>query len=149
VIYVVDASVAIKWFLTEELHDRALSLISYDHQLYAPDLILQEVANIAWKRYMRDDISRRQAQEISRTLHQQFFHLFPSPDLTEQALDIALTLRHPVYDCLYIACAGAVLGTLVTDDRRLVRAVNGTDFQETVLHLTDLDLSGPGFPPNP
>ena len=59
--YVVDASVAIKWFIEEELHEQALSLFDQPDALVAPDLICMEIANVAGK---------KQKEEKFRTLTQ-------------------------------------------------------------------------------
>ena len=65
--YVVDAGVAIKWFVPEPLQDRAQSLLYAEGgQLEAPDFLIAEVANIAWKKAMRQEITASQAKS-SRT----------------------------------------------------------------------------------
>jgi predicted nucleic acid-binding protein len=45
--FVVDASVAVKWFADEPLFGKAREL--QQHSLAAPDLIFAEVANVMWK----------------------------------------------------------------------------------------------------
>jgi predicted nucleic acid-binding protein len=53
-VYVVDASVVLKWFLPEKDSGLADSLLedflNGDAELIAPDLILLEAANALWKR---------------------------------------------------------------------------------------------------
>ena len=44
--YVIDASVAIKWYLPEPDDDKARLLLVGGHDLLAPDLMLIEVSNI-------------------------------------------------------------------------------------------------------
>lgn len=141
-IIVVDASVAIKWFVREELHEQALLLLDHAEQLQAPDLIVTEVTNIAWKKSVRNEISDTQARIIAVAIRQYIPTLRPSTELTEQALDIALTLNHPVYDCLYLTCADGVAGVLITADRRLCNIVHGTAFEKTVRYLGDPDFLG-------
>lgn len=136
-IYVVDASVAIKWFVQESLHERALDLFDHTTRLLAPDFIAAEVTNAAWKKCIRGEITRQQAQTIAAGIGQFFFKLHPATELNEAALQIGLTLNHPIYDCLYIACAEANEGILVTDDQRLVKAVGGTGFASSVCPLRD------------
>ena len=137
--YVVDASVAVKWFLRESLHDQAGRLLDHVELLQAPDLMVAEVTNIAWKKCIRGEIPGSQAQTIARAIRQSIPLLRPSAELAEQALDIALALNHPVYDCLYIACAEVTDGILITADEELCRAVRGTDFAPLVQHLNDFD----------
>ena len=137
--YVVDASVAIKWFVREDLHDQALLLLDDVEALQAPDLIVSELTNIAWKKCIRSEIERAQAQVIATAIRQYIPTLHPSTELTERALEIALALNHPVYDCLYLACAEAVSGILITADKRLQRAVKNTPYDASVQHLTQFD----------
>jgi predicted nucleic acid-binding protein len=41
----------------------------------------------------------------------------------ERALEIAVAIDQPVYDCLYIATAERFEAPLVTDDRKLLAAI--------------------------
>lgn len=65
---VVDASVAIKWFVkwfVPEVHSLAAArLLDSDIVLCAPDLIGPEVGNTLWKKVRRTAITREQADQI-------------------------------------------------------------------------------------
>ncbi len=116
---VVDASVAVKWYVEEDLSDEAVAILDRGERLFAPDLIVAEVANIAWKKAVRGEIGPDQAREIAGGIGRGVPVLCSSAELAGRALALALTLDHPVYDCLYLACAERVDGLLVTADRRL------------------------------
>ena len=45
----------------------------------------------------------------------------PLDDLREPALEMAIELRHPIYDCFYLALAQRQRCALVTADRRFLR----------------------------
>ena len=60
-IFVVDASVAIKWFLPEIHSDAALRLLAQHHTLQASDLILSEFGSVLWKRVRKNEISKNEA----------------------------------------------------------------------------------------
>lgn len=135
--FVADASVAIKWFVKEELHEPALDLLDRRDLLHAPGFIVIEVANIAWKKCIKGEIPRDQADFIATAIQGCFRYFQPSEALIERALDIALTLNHPVYDCLYIACAEQTDSVLITADTRLCDAVANTAFGSRVQHLAD------------
>jgi predicted nucleic acid-binding protein len=123
---VIDASVAIKWFVPENNHEIALDLLDRRDRLAAPDLLLVETANIAWKKAIRGEIRADQAEMIAAILPRYIETLRSAQDLIATASRMALALRHPVYDCVYIACAEAAEATLITADSRLIRAVSGT-----------------------
>jgi predicted nucleic acid-binding protein len=123
---VVDASVVIKWFINEPLHANARQLLEGRESLHAPDLLLAEVGNIAWKKAARKEIEESQARNIVLALRDLPLTLHASGELIERALHIALAINHPVYDCLYLACAEALNSSLITADERLNKALAGT-----------------------
>lgn len=65
---VVDASVAVKWFVLEANSEHARRLLDSDATLVAPDLIVAEIATAMWKRQRVGDISPEQATEAVATL---------------------------------------------------------------------------------
>jgi len=134
---VIDASAAIKWFINEPLHDHARRLLEGGESLHAPDLLLAEIGNIAWKKVIRGEIDEEQAQKITQSLRELPITLQSSDELINRALQIALSIKHPVYDCLYIACAEALGGTLVTADERLEKALAGTPLFALYRNLGD------------
>ena len=115
--WVVDASVAAKW-LAPEL-DSPLADALLDDQLAAPDLIYAEVGNILWKKQLRGEMDGATAQVGARWLLQWPMQVHDSAGLLTDALDLALRLQHPAYDCFYLALAQRLDAPLVTADRRL------------------------------
>jgi predicted nucleic acid-binding protein len=132
---VVDASVAIKWFVRESLHREALRLLDKPEDLHAPDLIAAEVTNIAWKKVRLGEVRREQATEIAGAIRQGSPLLYPVALYIERALEIAFALDHPVYDSLYIACAEALDGMLITADDKLYRSAQKAGFERRVMRL--------------
>ncbi len=132
---VIDTSVAIKWLVEEELHEEARHLLASDDLFFAPDFLAVEMANVAWKKVRRKEIDAAQAREIAVSHRDGEPTLMPSTPLIERAMQIALDLDHPVYDCLYLACAETVDGDLITADARLIRVVEGTAYAALVQPL--------------
>jgi predicted nucleic acid-binding protein len=60
--FVVDASVAVKWYLPEAESTRATALLASGNILSAPGLIYPEVANVFWKRVQRGELEPGQAR---------------------------------------------------------------------------------------
>ena len=139
-IFVVDASIAAKWFMQENLHAEAMLLLARPERLAAPDFIIAEIGNIAWKKCRRGEIPRDQAETMAVAVGGYIPTLQSSVDLAERALDLALALDHPVYDCLYLACAEFLGGALVTADTRFRNALLGTPHAGLILCPGD-----PGF----
>lgn len=57
---VVDSSVAIKWFVSEDDSEDALKLRDR-HQLVAPDLLVAECVNAFWKMARRGELTAEAA----------------------------------------------------------------------------------------
>ena len=60
-----------------------------------------------------------------------------SETLLRDATETALRIGHPVYDSLYIACAGLTGSVLVTADRRLGKIVSDRVPEVEVITLRD------------
>ena len=119
---IVDASIAVKWFFTESHTAEARRLLAHRIVLHAPSLILTEAANVIWKKARRKEIPDAQPYLAELVALPDVVILRPSSELILPATAIALALDHPVYDCLYLACAEAEGVPLVTADRKLQAA---------------------------
>ena len=132
---VVDASVACKWFFDEPWADQALALAAAHQVLLAPDLIVAECTNVAWRRVRDGQVPLEQAEAFIRALPAWFKRLTPSARLHESAFRIARRLNHPAYDCLYVALAAHGATPLVTADAALAKRVRGTPWEDLVEFL--------------
>jgi predicted nucleic acid-binding protein len=135
---VVDASVALKWFLSEEPHaDQALAVVEDGVALIAPDLLIAEVCNAAWRSARLGRISHAQLSEIAASLPRFFDGLASAARLAPRAVAIAGQLGHPVYDCLYLALAEAEQAGLVTADAQLLGKVRATSWEQWAINLAE------------
>jgi predicted nucleic acid-binding protein len=132
---VVDASTAIRWLFKLELSDQAEALLASGERLIAPDLVIAEIASAIWKFVRFEGVSTESAAAVLSEADQHFDELVPAKGLKDQALSLALELRHPVYDCFYLALAQQRNCVVVTTDRRLVRRCAGTPFANLVRPL--------------
>ncbi|MBI1896880.1 MAG: type II toxin-antitoxin system VapC family toxin [Acidobacteria bacterium] len=128
--YVLDASVAAKWFLPpagETLVPQSLSILqdyaSGRTELLVPDLFWAEFGNILWKAVRAGRMSRASAEEAIATLARQSLSTSPSLLVLVDAFGVAATFQRSVYDCTYIALAVATGRRLLTADERLANAL--------------------------
>ena len=134
---VVDASVALKWLVDEEDSESALALQASD--MIAPALLRLEVGNTLRTLTARQQVPADRARDLFA-----FFQTAPvaivDPDdaLEGRALDLALSLGHPICDCLYLALAERTHRTLVTADRRFLRRIAETEHAGQALCLGDV-----------
>lgn len=120
---VVDASVAVKWFVPEIHSEAAARLLDEDFIVSAPDLIGPEVANTVWKKVRRQEITSRDAAEILNAFSAVGVAIYPSRLLLLAAFELAEALDRTVYDSLYLALAVAQNAALITADRKFHTAV--------------------------
>ena len=118
---VVDASITVKWFFAETHSREARQFLAPRIVLHAPDFILIEVANVIWKKARRNEIPSAQAYIEELANFSDAIVLQPSRELVMKATALALQIDHPVYDCVYLACAEAAAAPLVTADERLAQ----------------------------
>ena len=134
-IAVIDASVALKWFIEEDGSAQAAALLTGPHTLIAPDLIIAEVANAGWKAVRSGGMTRDQHDHAAARLPLAFDSLVPLAPLAPRAVAIARDLDHPVYDFFYLTLAEARQATLVTADGRLLRRLQGTQWAPLAVDL--------------
>jgi predicted nucleic acid-binding protein len=137
---VVDASVAIKWFVEES--DSAIAAGLLKHPLSAPDLLAPECANVLWKKVVRAELSLDEADVIALALQGAAIALHPTHPHLAKAMRIACELGCPAYDCFYLVLAQELQQPLVTADLRLVNRVR-TDsagrFTKLVVPLSEIE----------
>jgi predicted nucleic acid-binding protein len=128
--YVVDASVAAKWFLPpagETLVPEALQLLddfaAARLRICVPDLFWAELGNILWKAVRFRRMSRKAAEDAVRLAAELNVGTVPSLSFLSEALDIALTFERTVYDSIYVAQAFVSRMVLVTADERLANGL--------------------------
>ena len=136
---VVDAWVALKWFVIEENTPLAVALLAAGERAIAPTLIIAELCNAAWRLWRRGEMARAQVSVVAERAPSMFAALVSEIDLAKRASEISLNLEHPAYDCFYLALAERDDAMLVTADRRLVQRVRGTPWERRAIALDAWD----------
>ncbi len=133
---IIDASIAFKLIFPEAGTAQVIRLAG-NSTFVAPTLLHSEVANALWRRRLKgempDDISLAEPLDglarIVRTVDE--------VPLMPRALEMAVALGHPVYDCVYLAVAEALDEELLTADLRFLSAIQGTEHAIRVRELGD------------
>lgn len=133
---VVDASVALKWYQREPDSEIALVLLDSGSRMIAPDLIVAELCNAAWRLIRLRQMLVGQMQILTDGAPRVFARLHDLGSLAPRAGAIALAVNHPAYDCFYLALSEAEDAPLITADRRLIAKVAGTPFATRTVHLS-------------
>lgn len=137
---IIDASVALKWFVEEEGSSPAAKVLAGSDLLLAPDLIVAEVANAAWRAVRLGVMLPEQQDYAASRLMLAFDELTPLGPLVRRAVAISRALDHPVYDCFYLALAEERDAHLMTADRRLLQRIAGTLWEALVIDLRSVAI---------
>lgn len=122
-VFVVDASVVIKWFVPEIHSDAARRLLAASHQYLAPDLLFSEVGNAIWKKVRRGELTAGEGQRLAVDISSIAVETVPTRGLMIDAHTLAITTGLTVYDAMYLALAVRLKTALVTADDSLSRTV--------------------------
>src|SRR5262245_11155883 len=122
--YVLDSSVALKWFLAEADSAKALKLRddarAAIHRLLAPDFFPVEMAHAITRAERQGRITPAEGSSFLADLLTELPGLHTSIPLLPRAYMISSTVRIGVYDCVYVALAEREGCELITADTRLV-----------------------------
>lgn len=135
--FVVDASVAVKWFLPEAYSASAGRVLASGRALLAPNLVYPEVGSVLWKRTRAGDITAEEAGAVLRALGGLGLRIYPAWPLVLSAYELAAQTGRSVYDSLYLALAVQESALMVTADERLVNALQDSPLAAFVLWLGD------------
>lgn len=122
---VVDASVAVKWFVEEDGSDAAARLLEgrgpgpFSLQLVAPQFLLLEVIAVMGRRARSKTVQADYPAQVLQALRKLRLDLAPDAELLDHATQLSVTLHHPVYDCLYLALSRRFSAPLATFDTGL------------------------------
>jgi len=122
-LFVVDASVVVKWFVPEIHSDKARRLLAGPHAYIAPDLLFAETANTIWKKVRRKELTAEDGRRLVADMGRVAVEAVSCRALAEDAHALATVTGRTVYDCLYIALAV----------RLNTRAITADDWLETAL----------------
>jgi predicted nucleic acid-binding protein len=123
--YVLDSSVALKWVLPEPDSGKAIRLRDeYGkgiHELLAPDIFPSEIANALASAERQKRIRTGESAIFLNDVLSAAPALSHSSPLLIRAMEIAISTKQAVYDCLYMALAEVENCDLVTADDKLAR----------------------------
>jgi predicted nucleic acid-binding protein len=134
---VIDASVAVKWFLPEEHSEDARSLLRSEHQLLAPELIYIEVGGVLRKRLRAGEIQDATALNVLVMLQALRLDIHTMRPLIEAAWRVSTACQISFYNSVYLALAVARDAQVVTADRRLYNSVRASDLRAQILWIAE------------
>lgn len=138
-IFVVDTSVAVKWFVEEPEHQHAKALLLPGTEIAAPDLLLVEVANVLWRKQRGGHMTAAQVDQALEKLPTFFQHIGLAKDVVADALTVARQIGHSIYDCMFAAYASRLSdAVLVTADERFSSKLVSGGFSRLLRPLSSI-----------
>jgi predicted nucleic acid-binding protein len=138
---VLDASVAIKWYIPEPLAADARRFMSPGFRMHVPAFFAAECGNTIWKKVaQRRELDRDRGREILGELAAYPMQVHETGALVILAYDLAHGVGDPklaVYDFVYLALAVALDVRLVTADRVFHDAIRPTMLGHRLLWVAD------------
>ena len=122
-VFVIDASVVVKWFVPEIHSDAARRLLVIAHEYVAPDLLFSETANTIWKKVRRKELTAEEGHQLVVDMGQIAVETVSCRALAEDAHALANATGRTVYDSMYVALAVRLNTRAITADDRLDAAL--------------------------
>ena len=129
---VIDANVAAALLLDLAYSGAARQAVSGADRLIAPDLVVHEFTNALQRLIAGGKITESFAHQALGGLDMLVGDLVAGQTLAHEALRLAAELRHPAYDCFYLALALGRDCPLLTADRRFAERMARSEFASLV-----------------
>jgi predicted nucleic acid-binding protein len=139
-LFVVDASVVVKWFVPEIHSEKARRLLAAPHEYIAPDLLFAETTNTIWKKIRRRELTAEEGQRLVADMGEIAVDTVSCRALAEDAHVVANATGRTVYDCMYIALAVRLNTRAITADDRLEASLRS--FPAVAHHIQLLQTFG-------
>jgi predicted nucleic acid-binding protein len=129
----VDNSVIFKLFIEEDKSDIARDIYAQEHEFYYLDFTILEAANSFASAVRRKRINQQEALENFTTLKIMAQNIIISANYLSQAFELALSINHSVYDCLYAIAAKENDAVLVTAGDKFAQKLNPDTFKILII----------------
>jgi len=135
--FVIDTSVAVKWYLPEIYQSEAQRFLDPVLDRHAPDFLHAEIGSVLLKKVRRREISVDECRAYLVQLSSIPLIPHEGTPLRQAALEVGLRIGSSFYDGLFLALALQLGGRLVTADDKLYRKVQGSPFDAWAVWVAD------------
>ena len=126
-IITIDVSAAVEIVMGRPKQKLLIDILKDVDWIIAPSLYIYEASNVMWKyhsiqNHPLDDLLIKTRQMVD--IVDQFIK---SEDIYEEAIPLSCKIDHPAYDSMYLVTCRRKNSTLVTLDKRLIKAASELD----------------------
>jgi len=129
---VIDAGVAIKWFLPEDGYENASGIIHFYSEFLAPDLFMIEIDTIITKKVRKREIELSEAVFLYDEIRKLPFKFIHYNQIAKLSVELSATLPITLYDATYLSVALQFNENVFTADKRFFRGISTTPFKDYV-----------------
>ena len=137
-IFVVDSSVAIKWYFPEIYENAAERLLNPAYHLHVPHLFLLEFINVVCKKQRRGDINAEESDFVINEIQQVPLKWHDDRLVLAKAYAIANETQRSWYDCLYLSLAISLDSEMVTADLKFYDALKTGNYAKRLCWVEDI-----------
>ena len=134
--YVIDTSVAVKWYIPETLSLEAKRYMGKGLDRHAPDYLPAEAASVVLKRVRSRDTELKltfdEARMVLAALKTTPIQFHESRMLIDPSFALAEQVGSSLYDGLFLALALQLGGQLVTADAKLFKKIRASPYAASV-----------------
>jgi predicted nucleic acid-binding protein len=128
--YIIDTSVAVKWYIPEAHSVEAKGYMGKGLDRHAPDYLPAEAASVVLKRVRARDVKLRltldEGRMVLAALKASPIQFHESRPLIDPAFALAAEIGASLYDGLFLALALRLGGQLVTADEKLFKKIQAS-----------------------
>ena len=125
--FTIDVSAAVEIVMGRPKQKILIDILKNADWIIAPSLYIYEASNVMWKYHSIQnyplDESLRKTKQITEIVDQ----FIKSEDIYEEAIPLSCKIDHTAYDAMYLLTCRRKNSTLVTLDKRLIKAANALD----------------------
>ncbi len=129
----IDVSAAVEVVMGGKRQEKIVNILNEADWVIAPSLFIYESSNALWKYHEYRDYSKEDIMRKVEYLYEMVDQFIDAKDIFEEALPLSCKISHPAYDAMYLVTSRRKNATLVTLDKKLVRAAKSIDVPVAVI----------------
>jgi len=129
----IDVSAAVEIVMGGKRQKEIINILNDADWVIAPSLFIYEASNTLWKYHEYQDYSKEDITKKIEYLYKMVDQFIDAKDIFEEALPLSCKISHPAYDAMYLVTSRRKNATLVTLDKRLVKAAKSIDVPVAVI----------------
>lgn len=126
-IVTIDVSTAVEVVMGRPKQKSIIDILQKADWIIAPSLYIYEASNVIWKYHSIQNYPLEDILKKTRYLHEMVDQFINARELFEEAIPLSCIIDHPAYDSMYLVTSRRKNATLITLDKRLIKAAKKID----------------------